>query len=119
MQFDINFARKLAQKISEDPTLDIKIDPETATEKELKSLFFGFVKDKVKKDLVDRIMQSAKTTYNTPLPEQAQAFILQGIVAMYTNRSDESHIPAEKGFYYQNMLSNVDKLAALFLPIKN
>lgn len=115
MQFDINFARKLAQKISEDPTLNIKIDPETATEKELKSLFFGFVKDKVKKDLVDRIMQSAKTTYNTPLPEQAQDFILQGIVAMYTNRSDESHIPAEKRFYYQNMLSNVDKLAALFV----
>jgi len=115
MQFDINFARKLAQKISEDPTLNIEIDPETATEKELKSLFFGFVKDKVKKDLVDRIMQSAKTTYNTPLPEQAQAFILQGIVAMYTNRSDESHIPVENRFYYQNMLSNVDKLAALFV----
>lgn len=115
MQFDINFARKLAQKISEDPTLNIEIDPETATEQELKSMFFSFVKDKVKKDLVDRIMQSAKTTYNTPLPEQAQAFILQGIVAMYTNRSDESHIPVENRFYYQNILSNVDKLAALFV----
>jgi hypothetical protein len=34
-------------------------------------MFFSFVKDKVKKELVDRIMQSAKTTYNTPLPEQA------------------------------------------------
>ena len=115
MQFDINFARKLAQKINEDPTLNIEIDPETATEQELKSMFFSFVKDKVKKELVDRIMQSAKTTYNTPLPEQAQAFILQGIVAMYTNRSDESHIPVENRFYYQNMLSNVDKLAALFV----
>ncbi|NP_835623.1 hypothetical protein Rm378p036 [Rhodothermus phage RM378] len=115
MQFDINFARKLAQKINEDPTLNIEIDPETATEQELKSMFFSFVKDKVKKELVDRIMQSAKTTYNTPLPEQAQVFILQGIVAMYTNRSDESHIPVENRFYYHNMLSNVDKLAALFV----
>jgi hypothetical protein len=34
---------------------------------------------------------------------------------MYTNRSDESHIPVENRFYYQNMLSNVDKLAALFV----